>query len=68
MATRSARSSGSEEVFLLDSEKLRVDSGAPSDRGIENELLRASIWKTAKSYRLDFAEINPSVRLENQGE
>jgi len=64
MATHSARSLGSE----VDSEKLRLKFVQPCDRGMETEFVRASIWKTAKSHRLDFVETNPRVRFQRQGE
>jgi len=64
MAAHSARSLGSE----VDSEKLRLKFVQPCDRGMETEFIRASIWKTAKSHRLDFVETNPRVRFQRQGE
>jgi len=64
MVTHSARSLGSE----VDSEKLRLKFVQPCDRGMETEFVRASIWKTAKSHRLDFVETNPRVRFQRQGE
>ena len=67
MATHSARSLGN-EVFSVDSEKLRLKFVQPCDRGTGTEFVRASIWKTAKSHRLDFVETNPPVRFQRQGE
>lgn len=59
MATHSARSLGSE---------VDLKFVQPCDRGMENEFVRASIWKTAKSHRLHFVETNPRVRFQRQGE
>ncbi len=53
------------ESLPMVSVKTKVDFDSS---GMETELLRAPIWKTAKSYRLDFGEHDPFVPLRCLGE
>ena len=42
-------------------------SDEPSDE-LDSDLLRQPIWKTSRSYRVDFGETNPSMQLRCLGE